>query len=87
MYAIFDSKIKAFNNPIYMRNAGEATRAFEQVANDDTSLICKHPEDYTLFEIGEFDDETGSINCYEARIPLGQALQFKKEKTALKSVQ
>lgn len=81
IYSVYDSKAKAYNSPFYLRNSGEATRGFSDVVNDGKSQISKYPEDYTLFELGEFDDEMGSIAMYDAKITLGGALQFKKETT------
>lgn len=79
IYSVFDSKAKAYNSPFYLRNSGEATRGFADVVNDGKSQISKYPEDYSLFELGEFDDETGLITQYDAKTNLGVGVQFKKE--------
>ena len=76
IYTVFDSQVKAYILPQYYRNAGEATRAFTEAANDLKSNIGKYPAQYTMFEIGEFDDETGQTNIYESKISLGLAQQY-----------
>lgn len=78
MFAVYDAKVKAFLSPFFMRNSGEATRGFESVANDEKSSISHYPEDYSLFELGEWDDETGNLSMHEAKVPLGTAIMFKK---------
>lgn len=78
IYSIYDSKVKFFDRPLFMRNRGEALRAWETAANDEKTTISAHPTDYAIMEIGEFDDQTGKITCYEVPESLGLAIQFKK---------
>lgn len=78
LFCIYDSKVKSYLDPITLRNTGEALRAFDSIVNNPGSDFNKYPGDYTLFEIGEFDDETGSLFQYEAKINLGLAIDFKK---------
>lgn len=78
IYAIYDSKIEAYMQPFFMRTKGEALRAWEELANDSKSNISKHPADFTLFEIGEYDDQTGAVKANEARVNIGNALEWVK---------
>ena len=56
IFSVFDSKAELYLTPFFMKTKGEAVRGFEDVANDKNSAIGRHPEDYTLFELGEYDD-------------------------------
>lgn len=58
VFSIFDVKSGIFNPPFMCRATGEAVRSFSQLANDKTTQVGMYPEDYILFEIGLFDDET-----------------------------
>jgi len=78
IYSTYDAKVKAFHPPLAFRNSGEATRWFTDMSNDPKSNLCRYPEDYSLFETGEFNDESGLIIQYEAKLPLGSALQYKE---------
>lgn len=78
VYAVYDAKVKYFHNPMVMRNRGEALRSWEQVANDEKSSICAHPSDFSLMELGTFDDQTGKIDLLPVPESLGLALQFKR---------
>lgn len=80
IFSCYDSKAEAYLNPFLLRSRGEALRSFENVVNtpDNNSWIYKNPEDYTLFEIGEFDERTGVIKAYEAKVSLGSGNDFKK---------
>lgn len=78
LYSVYDVKVKYFHNPMFMRNKGEALRSWEEAANDDKSQICRHPSDFDLFEIGEFDDQTAEITRLQSPESLGLAVQFKR---------
>lgn len=82
IYTVYDSKTQAYLPPMFMRSKGEAVRSFEAAANDPQSTLCKYPADFTLFEIGEFDDQTGTLSMYEAKISLGVAVEFKQKPEA-----
>ena len=61
MYAIYDSCSKVYDRPWVARSDGEAIRGFGDVANDTDHPIGKHPEHFTCFRIGLFDDNTGEM--------------------------
>lgn len=62
IFTVYDQKAKAFLPPFFMAQRPAAERAFSDCVNDDTHQFGKHPEDYTLMEIGEFNDESGIIS-------------------------
>lgn len=61
IFAVFDSKIGNFAQPFFMATVPAAKRAFMAVCSEAGSMLYKHPEDYSLFHLGEFDDETGHV--------------------------
>lgn len=77
-YSVYDSKAKVFSNPFTSVNHLTATRDFNRAANDPSSDISKFPEDYTLYEIGSFDDVLGILVPHENPTNLGMAIQFKE---------
>lgn len=79
VYTVYDSKAECYMQPFFMMNKGTALRAWQNTVNDQSTEFNRHPEDYTLFEIGEFDQEKGIVIPHEAKISLGTALEFKKE--------
>jgi len=58
-FSVRDSKTEVFNTPFYQKTHGEAERSFRQICTDDKSMVSKYPEDYDLYYLGEFDDQTG----------------------------
>lgn len=61
IYAIRDNKVGAFMQPFYMNTNAAAIRAFDDLVNDGKSGVNKHPEDYELYLLGVYDDNTGRI--------------------------
>lgn len=76
IYAVHDSKAEAYMNPFFLQNDAMAIRGFSDAANSD-SPIAKHPEDYTLFHIGEYSEAKGEIIPSTPR-SLGNAVEFAK---------
>lgn len=79
LYALYDSKAEAYSGPISHRTKGEAIRTFSDECNNPESVLYKHPEDYTLFEVGTFSIENGTITPHQACIAIGKAVDFKKQ--------
>lgn len=77
IYAVLDSKVDAFLQPFFMQRDGAAVRCFADAVNDPSSMLHKHPRDFMLLRIGEFDDSTGRVFPCE-HVELGLAFQFLK---------
>lgn len=61
IFAIFDEKAEAFLQPFFLDTVGQAERALIDCMSDSTHNFARHPSDYTLFLIGEFDQLTAEI--------------------------
>lgn len=59
--AIHDSKVGAFAIPFSSRSRGEALRSFSDACQDTNMGFHKHPNDYALYIVGEFDDGSGEL--------------------------
>jgi len=62
IYSVFDSKAESYTPPFVDNAEGRALRTFADCCNDQGHQFGKHPEDYTLFCLGEFNDDTGAID-------------------------
>ena len=60
MFTIYDSKEEIYHQPYFLINTSVAIRQFTDMANDDTK-IAKHPEDYTLWYLGSYEDSSATI--------------------------
>lgn len=58
---IRDRAVDAFMQPWFVASVGAAVRAFSDEVNKADSPMNKHPDDYDLYEVAQFDDATGEF--------------------------
>lgn len=63
VYSVRDSKVGAYMAPFFVPNSSVAVRMVTDTANDPSTLLYKHPEDFQLFHIGTFNESTGEIKA------------------------
>lgn len=61
VFAIYDEKAENYGRPIFLPNDGLAIRSFSDSIQEQGSVIARHPADYRLHLLGEYDDRTGSF--------------------------
>lgn len=61
--AVRDRAIDVFGQPAFTASTGGAIRSFgdEIKRKDDNNQLNKHPEDFDLYELGIYDDQTGQF--------------------------
>lgn len=74
-FTVYDSKAEAYLRPFFAGNRGQAMRSFGDACNDASHEFNKHAEDYTLFYIGAFNEESGMLEP-DQMSTLGNALTF-----------
>lgn len=62
--AIYDVATETYGRPIFTPAKGYALRSFrDEIARDhEENNMYKHPEDFDLFFLGMFDDQTGQFD-------------------------
>ena len=80
VFAVYDSKAEAYLPPFFAQTDGLAIRLFQQAANEVNHNFNKWSEDYTLFTIGEWDQDSGTLFAAKANTSLGTALQYRDER-------
>jgi hypothetical protein len=63
--AVKDRAVDAFNRPLYVPTVGVAIRSFTDELNRKDSELAAHPEDYDLYELGQWDDQTAQFTPLE----------------------
>lgn len=59
-YSIRDTKAEIFNPPAFKKTHGEAERDFKSMINNQKETpLSQYPEDYQLYYVGEYNDQTG----------------------------
>lgn len=79
IYTIFDRAAKAFVPPFYQKQDGEAIRSFEDAINLPGHPMFTHPEDYTLYKLGVFDDEKAAVYIDPEMTKIAAGLTLKHE--------
>ena len=78
--SVYDSAMEAYMRPFYTPTEAMAIRSFSDEVNrkDENNPLSKHPTDYALHCLGEFDEDTGEFSKEGAR-PLARATDVIKE--------
>lgn len=82
VYSIRDAKAEAFNPPFYKHTHGEAERDFHQLAKKSDSMVAQYPEDYDLWYLGDFDDQSGKVTPLETPQHIIKAVQLTQQNNA-----
>lgn len=61
LFSFKDLKTGKFMPPFFSNSDEDAKRQCSSIVNFSNSLICKFPEDYQLYFIGTFSEDTGII--------------------------
>lgn len=77
LVSLFDAKAETWSSPSCADSAAAAIRQMEMLVNDSQqTLVSLHPEDFTLFKVGEFDgslvrgcDKTALANGIDVQRP------------------
>jgi len=85
VFAVYDQAVKQYLRPFQMNTLAEATRGWIDVVNDPKTDFHKHPADYTLFHIAEYDESTGMFRNLDCPEVVGSALKFRQEISPVKA--
>jgi len=62
VYSFQDSKVCVYHPPMVLLNDAEARRLASDVVADQQTPMSKHPSDFRLVRIGEYDDYSGKLS-------------------------
>lgn len=83
VFSVFDSKLACFSRPWYELTDASAIRIFTDAVNDGSNpnnQWFRHPEDFSLYRLGSFDDELGKIESINplSLVTAAAVFDFKK---------
>lgn len=61
IYSIYDDKSLSYGHPWFQPTEGMAIRMMTDLINDPDTQHYKHPNDYSLYCLGEYDTSDGII--------------------------
>lgn len=56
-----DRAVDAFGTPFFVKHVNEAIRSFKDEINREGSAMGAHPDDYDLYVVGQYDDQSGTV--------------------------
>lgn len=78
VFMLKDDKSATYGMPIVYENRGRFLRdVIQDGLRSGQPLYAKHPQDFSVFEVGEFDPQSGVISMYETKNCLGLVQDFK----------
>jgi len=81
LYSLFDAGAQAYLRPFWSDFKVNAQRSFRQLVNQKDqpdNMVANHPDQFTLFELGEFDVRTGVFSSHSLPLTLGNGLEYKE---------
>lgn len=65
--AIRDRSAVVFGRPAFVTTVGLAVRSFTDEVNREhpENMMSRHPEDFDLYELGTYNDETGEMKSLD----------------------
>lgn len=75
-YGVRDAKANAFVMPHFRNTHLECIRAFGDIVKNEKTAFGMHPEDYSLYHLGEFDDWSGQLESLDVPTLLCTANEF-----------
>lgn len=79
--SVYDRALDAFGQPWFVPAIGGAIRAFGDEVNRSDSAMKGHADDYDLFQLGTFDEDTGKFENLDSpkQLAIGKQLFIPKE--------
>lgn len=75
VFAVHDQKAEAFMMPFFQPNENLAIRGFSDACQNEKTPFGQHPQDYTLFKIGEYSDLKGEITPITLKV-IGNGVEY-----------
>ena len=70
VFCVKDRATDMFGTPMFLQAVGQAIRSFSDEVNraDADNQLYKHPDDFDLYECGQFESDDGSFDVFIPRL-------------------
>jgi hypothetical protein len=79
IFSIYDAKASAYITPFFLPNEAMALRAIKAAGSDPNHMFGKHGDDYSVYRLGTFDDESADMLLEAQPQFIGVVAQIVKE--------
>ena len=83
IFAIKDRATDQFGTPMFLISTGQAIRSFADEVNreDKQNQLYTHPDDFDLYDLGEFETDQGRFKTIDPKtITLGKEVKIRTDK-------
>ena len=77
-YSVYDETAENYGVPFFAQSDAVATRSFSRLTLDHHSMVSSNPEDFTLYCIGDFDDDIAKLTAFDNPILIVRATSLQK---------
>lgn len=75
---VFDKKARSHLTPFFVTHQDVAVRAFKDAVSNIESAVGRNPEDFAMWNLGTFDDDTARFELHKSPVHVVEAMAFKK---------
>lgn len=86
LFAVRDVKADSFGAPLSIATRGLAVRSFQDACLRKDSDLSKYPQDYMLFELGEYDPNSGRLSSNSVPVFIASAVEVIAAERATRAV-
>lgn len=78
LYSMYDTAVSAYLRPYWSDHKANAIRSFSKLVNDKggDNMVADHPDQFVLFELGEFNCSTGVFTSHSTPLSLGVGVEY-----------
>lgn len=76
LFAVRDVKADSFGSPMAIATKGLAIRSFSDACHSPKSELSRYPNDYMLYELGEYEPNSGKITSHATPIWIASAAEM-----------
>lgn len=76
VFTVYDIKADAYLPPFIEMTVDLAKRRMQMCVADGTHLFAQFPDDFTLYELGIWDDNKGEVTMHKAMVSHGLASRY-----------
>lgn len=63
VFSLYDVKSECYLPVMCQETRGQAIRQISDVISDGRTQVSRYPEDFKLYELGEFDNKSGELKA------------------------
>ena len=76
IYVIYDVKAESFNKPTFIQNHEVARRSIKMLLDQPEGVHAQHPEDFTLYHLGTYDERTALFDFLDDPYPVFKFIEM-----------